>query len=60
MLAGASAVAVGTANFIDPRTAQTITVGMLEYLDRHGFSSINDIVGLALPRGKASMPYLNA
>jgi len=34
-LAGASAVAVGTANFCDPRLAETICQGMLSYLDRH-------------------------
>jgi hypothetical protein len=31
----------------------------LEYLDRHNVQNINEIVGLALPNGKASMPYLN-
>ena len=59
MLAGASAISVGTANFIQPDIAETIAHGMLEYLDRHNVQSINDIVGLALPNGKASMPYLN-
>ena len=56
MLAGASAVAVGTANFVHPDIAETIAHGMLAYLDRHKVQSINDIVGLALPNGKASMP----
>ena len=59
MLAGASAVSVGTANFIHPDIAETIAHGMLAYLDRHNIQNINEIVGLALPDGKASMPYLN-
>lgn len=58
MLAGASAVAVGTANFVNPLAAAQIPSGILAYLDRHGFASVNDIVGLALPEGRASMPYL--
>ena len=49
-LAGASAVAVGTANFCDPRLAETICQGMLSYLDRHGFKNIREIIGLALPK----------
>lgn len=57
MLAGASAVAVGTANFVQPDIAENIAHGMLAYLDRHKVQNIEDIVGLALPNGKASMPY---
>ncbi len=57
MLAGASAVAVGTANFVQPDIAETIALGILDYLDRHGTVQIEEIVGLALPHGKASMPY---
>ena len=49
-LAGASAVAVGTANFCDPRLAETICQGMLSYLDRHEFKNIQEIIGLALPK----------
>ena len=49
-LAGASAVAVGTANFCDPRLAETISQGMLSYLDRHEFKNIQEIIGLALPK----------
>ena len=49
MLAGASAVAVGTANFVDPGLPETIADGMQHYLDEHGFASIRDIIGLALP-----------
>ncbi len=57
MLAGASAVAVGTANFVHPDIAETIAHGMLAYLDRHNIRNISEIVGLALPCGRESMPY---
>lgn len=59
MLAGASAVAVGTANFVHPDIAESIAHGMLDYLKRHNYQSINEIVGLALPNGKDSMPFYN-
>ncbi len=59
MLAGASAVAVGTANFVQPDIAETIAHGMLAYLDRHNVRNITEIIGLALPAGKASMPLFN-
>lgn len=59
MLAGASAVAVGTANFVHPDIAETIAHGMLAYLDRHNVCNITEIIGLALPEGKASMPLFN-
>lgn len=59
MLAGASAVAVGTANFVHPDIAETIAHGMLAYLDRHNVRNITEIIGLALPAGKASMPLFN-
>ena len=44
-LAGASAVAVGTANFVDPFAPLKVIDGINAYLDRHGYSSIRDIVG---------------
>jgi len=46
MLAGAAAVQVGTANFIDPKVTVKIIGGIDEYLERHGFSSVNEIIGL--------------
>ena len=49
-LAGASAVAVGTANFRDPRLAETICRGILAYMDKNGFKSLQEMVGLALPK----------
>jgi dihydroorotate dehydrogenase (NAD+) catalytic subunit len=45
MLAGASAVAVGTANFIDPTSPLQVSTGISEYLARHGLSSASELVG---------------
>jgi len=44
-LAGASAIQVGTANFIDPMATQYIIEGIDNYLDRHKFKSIKEIIG---------------
>ncbi|MDE6556307.1 MAG: nitronate monooxygenase, partial [Duncaniella sp.] len=45
MLAGASAVEVGTANFVDPGVTMKIIDYMEEYCSRHGIKDINEIVG---------------
>jgi dihydroorotate dehydrogenase (NAD+) catalytic subunit len=45
MLAGASAIQVGTANFIDPTVTIQVLEGIEEYLKRHGYSSVTDIIG---------------
>jgi dihydroorotate dehydrogenase (NAD+) catalytic subunit len=44
-LAGASAIQVGTANFIDPMATQHIISGIDSYLEKHSFKSIKDIIG---------------
>jgi dihydroorotate dehydrogenase (NAD+) catalytic subunit len=44
-LAGASAIQVGTASFIDPQASVRILEGVEDYLSRKGFSDIRDIVG---------------
>lgn len=44
-LAGASAIEVGTANFIDPAVTMKIISGINDYLDRKGFKSVKEIVG---------------
>lgn len=46
MLAGATAVEVGTANFIDPSVTMKIIDFINEYCDRHGVDDINDIIGI--------------
>ena len=45
MLAGASAIQVGTYNFIDPTVTVKIVEGINEYLDRQGIADISEIVG---------------
>ena len=44
-LAGASAVQIGTANFIDPTVSMKVLEGIEDYLNRHKFNSIYDIIG---------------
>jgi dihydroorotate dehydrogenase (NAD+) catalytic subunit len=45
MLAGASAVAVGTANFINPRASLAVADGIRSYLARHELAGITELVG---------------
>lgn len=45
LIAGACAVQVGTANFVNPRAAMEIISGIEEYLIRHGFKKIKTVVG---------------
>jgi dihydroorotate dehydrogenase (NAD+) catalytic subunit len=45
MLAGASAVAIGTANFIEPDTAIKIIDGMNKYCKAHQVSAVKDLIG---------------
>jgi dihydroorotate dehydrogenase (NAD+) catalytic subunit len=45
MLAGATAIEVGTANFIDPTVTVKIVDYMNEYCERHGIKDINEIIG---------------
>ena len=45
MLAGATAVAVGTANFVDPTATMRVTDGISEYCHRHGVARVSDLIG---------------
>lgn len=45
MLAGASAIEIGTANFIDPAITVKIALGIVEYCERHGFKNVSDLTG---------------
>ena len=45
LLAGASAVAVGTANFVDPYAPLGVIDGINAYLDRQGCASVKEIIG---------------
>lgn len=46
LLAGASAVQIGTANFIDPTITVKIAEGINLYLDQNGFKSVQEIIGI--------------
>lgn len=45
LLAGATAVGVGTGLFYDPMLLNSINVGLLDYLDRHGMTSVGELSG---------------
>ncbi|MBI2440851.1 MAG: nitronate monooxygenase, partial [Lentisphaerae bacterium] len=45
IIAGASAVAVGTANFMEPRTTLSVIEGIEDYLRRHKLASVRKLVG---------------
>jgi dihydroorotate dehydrogenase (NAD+) catalytic subunit len=45
MIAGATAVQVGTANFVDPFIWSKLLDGMREYMERHNLARISDLVG---------------
>ena len=46
LLAGATAVEVGTMNFVDPAITVKVAKGIDDYLERHGFASVRDIIGI--------------
>lgn len=45
LLAGASAIEIGTANFVDPAITVKVANGISEWLDKHGCKSVSEIVG---------------
>ena len=45
MLAGASAIEIGTANFLDPQVMVKVKNGINEWLDKHGCKSVTEIIG---------------
>lgn len=45
MLAGSSAIQIGTYNFIDPAVSAKVVDGISEYLDRHNMDSVKDLIG---------------
>ena len=51
LLAGASAVEVGTYNFVDPSVTTQIVDGIEDYMRRYGFTDIQDLIGaLQIPK----------
>lgn len=45
LMAGATAIEIGTANFIDPTTTIRIINGINEWLDNHGIKDVHEIIG---------------
>jgi dihydroorotate dehydrogenase (NAD+) catalytic subunit len=45
ILAGASAIAIGTANFVNPRATVDVAEGIGDFLRQHGIGSIRELVG---------------
>jgi dihydroorotate dehydrogenase (NAD+) catalytic subunit len=45
LIAGASAIGVGTALFYDPLICKTINAGIADYLQRHNIAHISDLTG---------------
>lgn len=45
LMAGAPAIQIGTANFIDPTVTLKVRDGINEWLDRHGCTSVSEIIG---------------
>lgn len=48
MMAGATAIQIGTANFLDPAVTIKVRDGINEWLDRHGCRSVSEIIGVML------------
>ena len=47
LLAGATAIQVGTANFVNPQATEEIIQGIGQYLEKNGIASIQDLIGKA-------------
>ena len=45
LLAGASAIQIGTANFIDPAISAKVVKGIVEYCERHGVEDVTELIG---------------
>jgi len=50
IMAGASAISVGTGNFVDPHCAMEIAAGISDYMVVNGITSLKEIVGVAAER----------
>lgn len=47
LMAGATAIEIGTANFLDPAVTLKVRDGISDWLDRHGCRSVQEIIGAA-------------
>ena len=45
MLAGATAVAVGTANFVNPTATVDVIDGVIDYCEEQGVADVNELIG---------------
>ena len=45
LMAGATAIEIGTANFLDPTVTIKVRDGINDWLDKHGCSSVSEIIG---------------
>jgi dihydroorotate dehydrogenase (NAD+) catalytic subunit len=45
IIAGAAAVEIGTANFVNPRISMDVIAGIQDYLKRHGFDHVRELTG---------------
>ena len=59
MIAGASAVGVGTSLFYDPLVCQKINAGIRDYLQRHALTSLNELIG-SLHQGSVAIETCGA
>jgi dihydroorotate dehydrogenase (NAD+) catalytic subunit len=46
LMAGATAIEIGTANFLDPTVSIKVRDGINDWLDRHGCKSVQEIIGV--------------
>ncbi|HJN45603.1 MAG: dihydroorotate dehydrogenase B catalytic subunit [Acidobacteria bacterium] len=53
IIAGATAVQVGTANFVDPLVWDKLLTGITDYMQRHGLTKVSDLVGSFITPGDA-------
>ena len=60
MIAGATAVGVGTALFYDPLICSKINTGIVDYLDRHGLDSVQQLTGSLSLNNAANSPCANS
>jgi dihydroorotate dehydrogenase (NAD+) catalytic subunit len=61
MIAGARAVQIGTANFVDPGVYTRVLAGLTAYLERHRIADINEVVGtLEFPGAPPARPEVGA
>jgi dihydroorotate dehydrogenase (NAD+) catalytic subunit len=46
LMAGATAIEIGTANFLDPAVTKKVKDGIDQWLDSHGCKSVQEIIGV--------------